>query len=264
MENSNDLKMDKKNDALFLRQFDHFISIGHCCYVADELSDLGLRDSSYPFDWVRTRWKAIDRSFKTHFDGYLEYDLLYQKEKDLHVYKNLDYGVSFFHDFTKSKPLKAQMKQVQEKYQKRIDRFFSAIQAPTLFIRYCWDLDELQYISEHYSEIESMLKQYNPQNEVVFISHDLPGGLDVSGIKFLFFIDKNEKGSTNEKPISSNEELYTYLKTVDYPHRESNIRFLKEKNDRVLQNRRKITQRIKRQFEKIQDKKEYIHDKKCD
>ena len=86
--------------------FEHYISLGHCCHVATDLEKMGLRDSSMPIDWVRTRWKAIERSFNSRFDGFLDYDSLYQKKKDLHVYKNLEYGVGFFHDFVSYKSLK--------------------------------------------------------------------------------------------------------------------------------------------------------------
>lgn len=104
--------------------FEHFISSGHCCYVAIELEHMGLRDSSMPFDWVRTRWWAIENSFNKNFEGYLNYDDLYQKKNDLHCYKNLQYGVGFFHDFVDYKSLKSQIANVQKKYERRIERFF--------------------------------------------------------------------------------------------------------------------------------------------
>lgn len=241
--------------------FEHFISLGHCCYVAIELERMGLRDSSMPFDWVRTRWWAIENSFSKNFEGYLNYDDLYQKKNDLHCYKNLQYGVGFFHDFVDCKSLKSQIANVQKKYERRIERFFSHIVEPTLFIRYMWDYEELVYVASHYAEIEQMIKRYNTNNEIVFITHDIPTNLDVSLIKLLFFIDKDEDCELNERPISSNEDLYFFLSTVEYNNRQKNIQFNKAKNAQKIEQSKKLTSRLKKMYKKLFVKKreKYIH-----
>ena len=138
--------------------FEHYISLGHCCYVALDLEEMGLREASLPFDWTRSKWKAIERSYKTHFDGMLEYDSLYQKKNHPVDYKNLEYGIGFFHDFNQYDSLKSQFKAVQKKYNRRIERFFQFINQPSLFVRYCLDEEELFYIAAHYSEIKATLK----------------------------------------------------------------------------------------------------------
>lgn len=245
--------------------FEHFISLGHCCYVAIELEQLGLRDSSMPFDWVRTRWHAIERSFNTNFEGYLNYEDLYQKKSSLHSYKNLKYGVGFFHDFVDNKPLKSQISDVQKKYERRINRFFKNITFPTLFIRYLWDYEELLFISTHYEEIEKNIKQYNSANEIVFISHDSPNNIDTSKIKFIFFIDKDEKDELNQHPLSSCKDFYDYLTTINYPKRQQNLEFNKIKAENKIKKSKTITYKIKKKCSKIfsSKNKKYIHDKQC-
>ncbi len=245
--------------------FEHFISLGHCCFVGIELERMGLRDSSMPFDWVRTRWMAIERSFNTNFKDYLKYDNLYQKKDGLHCYKNLQYGVGFFHDFVDYKTLKSQISDVQKKYNRRIEHFFDNITEPTLFIRYMWDYDELVYVSSHYKEIEQMIKSYNADNEIIFITHDKPNDIDVSAIKLLFCIEKNDDCELNEKPISSNEELYSFLSTVEYSKREDNLSFNEQKALQKQAQSKKFISRIKKKFIKfyLSKKKKYIHDKKC-
>lgn len=243
--------------------FKHFISLGHCCYVAIELEKLGLRDASMPFDWVRTRWHAITRSLNTNFAGYLNYDSLYQKRNDLHAYKNLEYGVGFFHDFVSYKSLKSQINSVKKKYSRRIKRFSDYITEPTLFIRYMWDSDELIYITEHYAEVEKMVKHYNPYNEIVFISHDDVGELDVSRIKFLFLIKKEENAELCETPISACQEFWHYLKNIPYEKREKNIRFTEEKFKKELK-KLSLIQKVRRKYIKhILSHKKYIHKKQC-
>lgn len=245
--------------------FEHFISLGHCCFVGIELERMGLRDSSMPFDWVRTRWCAIERSFNTKFEGYLKYEDLYQKKIALFTYKNLQYGVGFVHDFVDYKPLKSQIADVQKKYNRRIERFFENITEPTLFIRYMWDYDELVYVSSHYAEIEKMIKSYNVNNEIVFITHDKANDIDVSTIKLLFFIEKDDDCELNEKPISSNEDLYSFLSTVEYSKREDNLRFNEQKALQKQAESKKIISKINKKYRKIilSKKKKYIHDKIC-
>ena len=157
---------------------------------------------------------------------------------------------------------------MQKKYRRRIDRFFEHITSPTLFIRYCWDYDELVYISEHYDDIEKMIKRYNNANEIVFISHDNPTDIDVNKIKFLFFITKKEDEEMNEHPISECHELMDYLSTVDYKKRDSNLQF---NQDKLEKKRVSFIGRIKRRYEKhikkhIKNhlqKRKYIHSKQC-
>ena len=257
---SNEIEYLKKCNS-----FEHFISLGHCCYVGIELERMGLRDSSMPFDWVRSHWRGIKKSFNKNFEGYLNYEDLYQKKSCLHIYKNLQYGVGFVHDFVDYKSLKSQIADVQKKYQRRIERFFSYIAEPTLFIRYMWDYEELVYVSTHYAEIERMIKKYNPNNEIVFITHDAPGDCDVSSIKLLFFINKDAECELNERPISSNEDLYFFLSTVDYKKREQNIQFNETKAAKKIEQSKKLTGRLRKKYRKLvlEKRRKYIHNKQC-
>ena len=243
--------------------FEHYISLGHCCFVAMDLESMGLRDASLPFDWTRTRWKAVARSFATRFNGILEYNSLYQKKNNLLAYKNLDYGIGFFHDFNQFDSLKSQLDAVQKKYDKRIKRFFQFIEQPTLFIRYCWDEDELFYISKHYSEILNMVKQENQFNEIVFISHDPYSSADLSDIDYLFFIDKAKDSELNEQPIKTNSSLFEILNNATYGKRTSNLQFEEQKKLRKSQERKTIKSRVKRKLKHWIPRKEYIHTKQC-
>ena len=65
--------------------FKHIISLGHFCGVAQELERLGLRDASYPFDWLITKREPLHRLINNHFDGFLEYDNLYQSQAEKNI-----------------------------------------------------------------------------------------------------------------------------------------------------------------------------------
>lgn len=241
--------------------FEHYISLGYCCYVAWDLKEMGLREASLPFDWTRTKWKAIERSYKTHFAGMLEYDCLYQKMNNPVVYKNLDYGIGFFHDFNQYDSLKMQLKAVQEKYNRRIDRLFQYINQPSLFIRYCMNKDELSYIAVHYSEIKKVVKHSNAMNEIAFISDDFDLDVDISNIDYVFFIEKDNENGFN--PIIRSSNLYEILNESDYKKKPLNLQFKTQKQEQKINERKKIQSRIKRKLDKMIPKKVYIHDKQC-
>ena len=139
--------------------FKHYISLGYNCFVASDLRKLGLRDSSMPFDWNRTYFKAIEKVIKKETNGFLEYDRLIQSDNYLYVYYDPSFGITFVHDFVDYKPLKNQIKSVKRKYERRLSRFYEHISEPTLFIRYCCDFDdELKYICSHFESIDKSIK----------------------------------------------------------------------------------------------------------
>ena len=258
--------MLETNNHLLLREkceqgvFEHYISLGHCCYVAMDLEKMALRDASMSFDWNRTRWKAIERSFRTHFAGYLDYNELYQKKSAPHVYKNLDCGVGFVHDFVAYKSLRSQIRGVQKKYDRRVERFFECISEPTLFIRYCWDKEELIYIADSYSEIEGLIKQFNEANEIVIITHDEVDDIIASRISFLFHIDKKENEELNQSPIFGSAELYDILNNAVYDKRETNQEFEKAKR---VSKRQSLLKRIQKKINKLRTKRVYTHSLQC-
>ena len=154
--------------------FKHIISLGHFCGVAQELERLGLRDASYPFDWLITKREPLHRLINNHFDGFLEYDNLYQSQAEKNIYRNkyYDFGVSFYHDFSRYIPLDAQLDEVQKKYARRIERFYTAITEPTLFIRYVNNEDDAEYYSKHSDERLAYYKQFCSENELIFVVND--------------------------------------------------------------------------------------------
>lgn len=114
--------------------FKHYISLGHSCYVAMDLEELGLRDASYPLDWVNSPFGAAERAIKTRFDTFLEYDNLYQSKRTPTVYKNRDYMIAFPHDFDAYAKLSKQIGGVINKYSRRIERFYESMPSQPCFL----------------------------------------------------------------------------------------------------------------------------------
>ena len=151
------------------QKYDHIISLGKFCGVAMDLERKGLRTASYPFDWVISEsLKSVLFLIKNNFMNFLSYENLVQ-EKNPSYYWNSQTDIHFFHDFNSTASLSNQISSVQIKYQRRIDRFYKDIKEPTLFVRYCNDELEEDYIRTHGLDILQLLRSYNSRNQILYI-----------------------------------------------------------------------------------------------
>ena len=163
--------------------YKHVISLGWFCGPAMELERVGLRDASYPFDWLLTHdFKNVILSIKEKKVYNLKLDNMLQYEKVASHWYNKEYIISLFHDFSEYEYLEKQLPEVNAKYAKRFARFYTAIQEPTLFIRYVKDEAELRYICKHEEEINQVLQHYNSENVIKYIvNRDIAEGLNAWG-----------------------------------------------------------------------------------
>lgn len=239
--------------------FKHYISLGHCCHIAGNLEKLGLRSASMPYDWNITLWKAIEDSVKNNFDNYLVYDKLYQFKDRPQVYENCEAGVSFVHDFVGHLSLKKQFKNVEEKYKRRISKFYQHIQEPTLFFRYCLNAEEVYEIDMRYNEIIDLFKKHNQDSEVVFLSHSSIDMSKINNIEYLYIIEKPEDEQVSTRPLLDCEYLCSVLSNAKFEDRERNLQFNKEK-----QNKKSVTKKLKKKMQKFFSKfhKEYVYEKR--
>ena len=174
--------------------FDHVISLGWFCSPAHEIRRIGLRDASYPFDWLITHNFSIiinliknNRYLKLYADEMLQYDL------DESRWYNREYMISIFYDFNKYKKMCSQIDSVNEKYFRRMKRFYENIAEPTLFLRYVKDENEALFISRNESRIESIFKDKNEGNEIVYIANfDLKDILHLSNSPVYFVKPDNQ------------------------------------------------------------------------
>lgn len=116
----------------------------------------------------------------------------------------------FVHDFDENL---CNINEVEEKYTRRIERFYEAIKKKTLFIRYIIDEHEYKYILHHYNEINEILKRYNRNNRIIFVIND---DIKVNrilnffkGIK-LYSVIKDENDTVAKCPFEKN----IYLKQI--------------------------------------------------
>lgn len=246
--------------------YKHYISLGYFCSVAMELEKYGLRDCSYPFDWLITDFEGVILAIESGFSDYLNYENMYQNRDIRSTYTDQKYHFSFIHDFNKYARLSKQISSVRDKYQRRIDRFYQNITEPTLFVRYISDelLDEngksleLIYIEENLPRILALIKQYNSQNEIMWIANK---GVD-SDIITIYTVNPDNNDTCCRKPFDNNGELHDFFSTCIYEGREENLARYDTKTKKKSSLLYRARVKVKSRFERLV-KREYIHDKEC-
>ncbi|MBR6770927.1 MAG: hypothetical protein IKM28_06770 [Lachnospiraceae bacterium] len=239
-----------------------YISLGYFCSIAIDLEKLGLRTESSPFDWVISDFEGVMLAIQERFVDFLNDRYLAQSRKEAAHYKNTKYNISFFHDFDRYIPLKEQLPKVQEKYNRRIHRFYQSISEPTLFIRYISDQEmvegkskELIYIEQNYEQILAVLKSFHAKNEILFIANE-----GVSSDKLVIYpVQKDKNDLVARSPLYKNAVLLEQFSRIDLPGKQENIRRYRQKE----KDKTKIFYRLKSKVTAIGKRlflKEYIHE----
>lgn len=228
------------------KKYQNYISLGYFCEVAHDLEKLGLRNQSSPFDWGISLFQGVIDAIDQEFDGFMDYDNLSQDVKTRDHYREDKYNFYFFHDFSRYCSLASQYENVKSKYYRRINRFLQSIKYPTLFVRYISieELDnknksiELTWIENNYERIMSVLKRYNPDNDIVFIGDET---VESDRIK-VYMVKRDDDDIVSRFPIINNKELYPLLSSVEFPGKDENIK----RYNRKIQLRKSFSYRLKR------------------
>ena len=204
--------------------FDHVISLGWLCCPASEIKRIGLRDSSYPFDWLMTHdFSCIIDLIKNKRYIKLYSDEMLQYESDASKWYNREYLISIFHDFNKHKKMNSQIDAVNDKYFRRMKRFYENIMEPTLFLRYVKDESEALYISKYETEIANILKDGNAESEIVYIANsNLHDVLQFSTSR-VYFVVPDDQDYVARSFLKQLPDLLEYLeKNVKKPQIQNN------------------------------------------
>lgn len=142
------------------KNYDYVISLGSNCQVAYQLSRLGLRGSSLPFDWaICDDAKVIKRIIQTRFLFYFRFHNLISrdnitvdrisKRKEINDKK---YNISHIHKLNEDQDLKTEYKnlyQIEKKRIKRFNKILSNKDNSILFVRYNMDLINAQALIKY-------------------------------------------------------------------------------------------------------------------
>lgn len=148
--------------------YQNCFSLGWFCGIASSLVNLGLRGCSGPFDWCFTRYPQVLKLIENGFKDFMNPQNL-QVVKDFpKQFKDLAYDFHCIHDIKED--FEKEKDDIIKKYKKRSVRFLEQITKPTLFFRGVWDNAEIDYINENYKKAEKIVKAYNSENKIVYIT----------------------------------------------------------------------------------------------
>lgn len=117
------------------KTYDAIIPIGMSCVMATQLKKRGLRQASYPFDWLfftgDDALETVVKLIQTRFEGFLERKHLVVDSKTVTTGRvsvcDTRFDVTFFHDFFSPQLPDEELAHNQAKYQRRMERFYHDI-----------------------------------------------------------------------------------------------------------------------------------------
>jgi hypothetical protein len=163
-----------------------FISLGGFCGVTRSLQYLGLKDFSYPFDWVRSDVQSVIHCLDKEFRDFFAFnERTYEQRAGCEVFDTA-WGGSFWHH-DPSDPT------VREAFERRIDRLLSrgdSVVDEALARVFCVTPNSLSD-AYHVTELKEKLEKMLPEAEIfmlVFIDNQpRKAFLQVTGDDSLFF-----------------------------------------------------------------------------
>jgi hypothetical protein len=155
-----------------------FISLGNTCCTSYYLKEVGLKEVSYPFDWVFSSISMIRNCIKDDFETFLDKSLMSLSDC------NTKSGHSSYHDklFNHKNPMKFETD--YEYYQRCISRFRVILRKPTNYFitiikepekRLGWSsgflgkYSNLNQSGDDYRKLVSTINEYNPNSKFIFI-----------------------------------------------------------------------------------------------
>ncbi len=252
-----------------VQHYQHYISLGYFCSTAMELERIGLRSESSPFDWCITPdIGGVVDAIEDHFSHLFTYDYLAQLKKYPQYYRNTKYRIDFYHDFDPYRPLVKQLPEVEEKYKRRINRFYESISEPTLFIRYINDEErspvdgkamDIRWIEENYNYLMAFLQAYNKKNGILFVANK---GVE-SDLVRIYTVDKDDNDSVARHFLDKNAELRSFFDNQEFPKREENLLFYQENQAHKNQRKTGLIPKIKNELDTSikRHRRPYIHER---
>lgn len=154
-------------------KYKHVISLGWFCSVAEEMEKLGLRNASYPFDWILSDLKTVYDMIEGQCIDYLDAEQLVQDDnvKNIYYHRNRK-CLAFIHDINPYQDYNKEIEKAEKKYSRRLERLRHDMKEPCIFLRYIMDNEEYQTVFEKRKEIVNWVKSYHSENQIIFIANE--------------------------------------------------------------------------------------------
>ncbi len=193
-----------------MSQYKYIVSLGHFCSPAMEFEKINRRAFSLPFDWLITpELSVVIDLINNRFEDFLNEDYMFQFKEYPEYYRNKKYNVDFYHDFSPFKRFDSQIQEVAKKYNRRIERFYTIIKQPTLFVRYITKKD-VEYINKNYDSILRLIKSFNPQNDILFVANN-DIHLNIQTANAVYYVERDLNDAVARNFLSVNDELSQYI-----------------------------------------------------
>lgn len=151
--------------------YNNYVSLGWFCGTASSMIKYKLRSSSGPFDWYFTELKGVLHYLENDFEGFLSDDVITLNPDKLPEFADSKYGFWYCHEI--SEDYFEEIDKVREKYRKRIERFRNMVKdGGVCFLRAVKNQIELEYINKNNDYINSVVKQNNKTNDIIFLIPD--------------------------------------------------------------------------------------------
>ena len=166
------------------------VCLGRYCGVAGQLSRLGLRSQSRPFDWCLSYYEAVLNQIENVFQDFMMYENLelYKGDKSNRTFIDKKYRFSFPHDIQNN--FESDYESIKQKYDRRIVSFRKSITKPTVFFRCVRDQEEIYYINDNWEMAKGLLKGVNKDNIIIYIYRRGLNGLTNKVQSFALDIDQ--------------------------------------------------------------------------
>lgn len=108
-----------------------YISLGNTCCIAYQLQNLGIRNTSYPFDWCKLNINKLNNVLSNNFKDFEDIEIKqfsenhkykFEEKKGSYILKN-KYNISFAHELYKNN--NKDIDQLKKQITKRVNRFLN-------------------------------------------------------------------------------------------------------------------------------------------
>jgi hypothetical protein len=157
-------------------EYDVIVPMGSSCVMAIQLRSRNLRQSSFPFDWLlfqdSTNCKTIETLITSHFEDFLALEHLRLdetlKRDGRYSVTHQRYPITFLHDFLSPTLTPETLAPVQEKYQRRIDRFYHVMEtASSVCLTISIRQDVEPFNCEHLKHLYATVQQQFPNLKTI-------------------------------------------------------------------------------------------------
>lgn len=151
------------------KKYDHVVSLGGYCQTAYQLRRGGLRNESYPFDWLVCEDHAMFcECIKSDFSGWMNRENIEEIPPRAPGHRTVidrRYGFVHQHVFPQDKSIEEAYPEVMETYDRRIKRFLELKGKNVLFVRTRMTVQESE---ELFNIIQNM---YGDGADLLVVNH---------------------------------------------------------------------------------------------